>query len=569
MDQTRSGLIASPGIAMGKAKLFKKQQLSIAETTIESKQIEAEQKRLKEVFERYYAVLEGRKGGNEAQSSVVEAHMELLSDPYFLESASKLVEEDLKNAAWALKETSDGMIQMMEGLEDPYLRERGADYRDIAQNLQYLLAGITPADLSSLSEDCIIVAEELTPSDTSTMDKRHVLGFVNDFGGKTSHVAIIAQTLGIPALVGMKDISQQVQEGDFLILDGAEGMLWINPDQETCALYEDRLKNQEQERKRLEAVKDALPITQDGHKVEVVCNVGNLDDLSLGLTSGAQGVGLFRTEFLYMDNDHFPTEEEQFVVYKEAAERLNGYPLLIRTLDIGGDKGLSYFEFPREENPFLGWRAIRVCFDQLDVFKTQIRAIVRASAFGNVKLFLPMVISVEEFLKARALVDEIMEELDQASIAFDHEMEMGIMVETPASVLLAEDLAHEADFFSIGTNDLTQYLLAVDRGNEKIAELYNSYHPAVLRAIKTVIDAAHGAGKWCGMCGGFASDPQATYLLLGMGLDEFSVVGSRVAKVKDLIRNARYEDAQAFAERILACSNETDIGKLIQMNDHQ
>lgn len=565
MLQKYKGLIASPGIATGPAKIYSKADLVIKKKKLENG-IEEEIEKLKSAFETYRIRLENTKADNEAQASVTQAHVELLCDPYFIESASTLVREEVANASWALQKTVDQMAAMMESLDDPYLRERGADYRDIGQNLLYILEGVDGGDLSQLKEDCIIISSELTPSDTSTMDREHVLGFANDLGGKTSHVAIIAQTLDIPALVGMKTITQEVKDGDDLILDADRGLLLINPDDQTKECYKIRIRKREEEKARLEEVKDRAAVTGDGKEIEVVCNVGNLEDLEDGLNRGADGVGLFRTEFLYMGNDHFPSEEEQFQVYKAAASRLGQSPLLIRTLDIGGDKSLSYFDFPKENNPFLGWRALRISFDLPDVFQDQVRAILRASAFGNVKLFLPMVVSVEEILEAQDRIASIKKDLRQEGIPFNEAMEVGIMIETPASVLIAEELANYCDFFSIGTNDLTQYILAADRGNEKVANIYNSYHPAVLRAIKKVIDAAHRSGKWCGMCGGFASDPQATYMLIGMGLDEFSVVGSKVAKIKDLILRSKLDSAQDFANKILATDRLNEVEKLIEEN---
>lgn len=568
MFKELKGLTASPGIAMGPAKIYSKVDLTISKEMVEGG-AEKELERLKSAFDSYLEKLKSTESDNEVQASVTQAHMELLSDPYFIETASGLIKDEEVGASWALRETANQMAAMMESLDDPYLRERGADYRDIGQNLLYILEGVDGGDLSHLDENCIVISSELNPSDTSTMDRTHVLGFANDLGGKTSHVAIIAQTLDIPALVGMKTVSQEVEDGDDLILDADQGLLLVNPDEETKEVYRKKIHDREEERARLEKVKEKEAITKDGKKIEVVCNVGNLEDLEEGLKRGADGVGLFRTEFLYMENDHFPSEEEQFQVYQEAASRLGQSPLLIRTLDIGGDKSLSYFDFPKEDNPFLGWRALRISFDLPDVFEAQVRAILRASAFGNVKLFLPMVVSVDEILEAQDRIASIKEDLRQEGIPFNEEMEVGIMIETPASALIADDLARYCDFFSIGTNDLTQYILAADRGNDKVAGIYNSYQPSVLRAIKKVIDAAHGAGKWCGMCGGFASDHRATYMLLGMGLDEFSVVGSQVAKVKDLVLGARLDAAQAFAEKILAAGRLDKVEKLIAENPVQ
>ena len=564
--KTLRGVVASQGIAIAPAKVFIKEKLEIQEEHISSEKIVQEQDRLKQAFDAYLQTLNSREAQSETEKEVTAAHIELLSDPYFIETAQQKIHTEKMAAEWALRTTVDEMSAMIEMLDDPYMRERAADYRDIGQNLLYNLKGMKPATLENLKEDCIIVSDELTPSDTSLMDKEHVMGFANDLGGKTSHTSIIAQTLGIPALVGMKEVTSQVKDGDLLILDAHEGVVYINPDEETLNTYAAQRDAIEREKKRLEEFKDAPAITTDEHLVEVSCNMGNLQDLDLGLSHGADGCGLFRTEFLYMDNSHFPTEEEQYEVYKKAAEALEGKPLLIRTLDIGGDKSLSYYQFPKEENPFLGWRALRICFDKPEVFNAQLRAILRASAHGNVKILLPMIISVDELQQVKARVEALKAQLKEEKIAYDENIDVGVMIETPASVFMAEELAKYCDYFSIGTNDLTQYTLAVDRGNERITHLYNSFNPAVLRAIAKVIEAAHHQKIWCGMCGGFAGETEATYLLLGLGLDEFSCPASKIAKVKDIVRQAKFSEAQAFAQKVLQCETIEQAENLIAQN---
>lgn len=563
------GIIASQGIAIGPAYLFIKEKVDVERRAIPADEVEGQQRELKNAFDSYLNELQSRTFDNEEEAAVTNAHIELLSDPYFIETSMDKVKNGPVAADWALTETVEEMASAMEALDDEYLKERAADYRDIGQRILYALKGIKAIDLAGLTEDCIIISDELTPSDTSTMNKKHVLGFANDLGGKTSHTSIIAQTLGIPALVGMKNVTENVKDGEVIILDAIEGCVIVDPDEETVASYRARIEKQEKERQRLEAVKDKEAVTKDGHKVDVATNIGNLEDLALGLESGCDGVGLFRTEFLYMDNTHFPTEEEQFEVYSKAASMLGGKPLLIRTLDIGGDKSLSYYEFPKEENPFLGWRALRICFDKPEIFNAQLRAILRASAFGNVKILLPMVISVEEIRRVQERVEELKGQLREEGVAFDENIDVGIMVETPASAIMARELIRYCDYFSIGTNDLTQYVLAVDRGNERITNLYNTYHPAVLRAIKMVIDASHAEGKWTGMCGGFAGDTDATYMLLGMGLDEFSCPASKIAKVKDLVLTASFEEAKAFADKILSLGSVEEIEAVIQENEHR
>lgn len=569
MTKKLEGIIASQGLAMGPAKRFIKEELTIDHETISEDRVKNEQSRVDRAFSAYADQLKSRGTESQTQQEVLEAHLELLSDPYYADTVKEKIQNNLCNAETALEATTDEMASMMESLEDAYLKERGADYRDIGENLLYLLLGKKPQDLSQLAEDCIIVCQELTPSDTSLMDKKRVLGFANDLGGKTSHTSIIAQTLGIPALVGMKTVSQEITDGDFLILDAQKGFVLVNPDEEVKKSYADLLQSEQEERARLESVKNREAVTKDGRKISVATNIGNLQDLTVGFEAGADGCGLFRTEFLYMDNSHFPTEEEQFAVYREAASQCGDRPLLIRTLDIGGDKSLSYYSFPKEDNPFLGWRALRICFDKPEIFRAQLRAILRASAFGNVKILLPMVISVEEIIKVRELVETYKKELQAESIDYNDTIDVGMMVETPASVMMAPRLAKYCDYFSIGTNDLTQYILAVDRGNDVIANLYNTYNPAVLAAIKRVIDSAHEEGKWCGMCGGFAGDTDATYLLLGLGLDEFSAPASKVAEVKDIILASSYDEAKKFAEEVLQLESMEEIDRKIKENHHR
>ena len=564
MTKSKKGIGSSDGIAVGKIYLLEKEEVEVTSEKITEEAKEKELKRVSEAFESYTRDLENSNVDSEIQKEVITAHLSMLEDPFLTESVENKITGENQNAEYALKTSVDEMAAMMESLDDPYLKERAADYKDIGEGLLYKLAGKEKADLSNLPKNTILVAKELTPSDTSNMDKDSVIGFAMDLGGKTAHVSIIAQTLGIPALVGMKDISKNVQTGQDAIIDAFEDKMILDPDESEKNEYLERSKEIQEEKDRLDKGKFDKAVTLDGHTVEVVTNIGNMEDLSLGLSQGAEGVGLFRTEFLYMENDHFPTEEEQFNVYKEAAEALKDKPLIIRTLDIGGDKSLSYFDFPEEENPFLGWRALRICFDKPEIFRAQLRAILRASFYGNVKILLPMVISVEEVKKVNSYLEELKSELDIEGLEYNKNIEVGIMVETPASALIADDLIKYVDYFSIGTNDLTQYVLAADRGNEKVSNLYNTYNPAVLKAIKMVIDASHKAGKWTGMCGGFAGDTKATKLLLGMGLDEFSAPASSIPKIKETIKNITLEEAKMFAEEILNMETTGEIEERIK-----
>ena len=551
MNTRYEGIKASNGIAIGTIYLFNREEVTIDESKIEENMIENEKNRVETSINDYISELDNTEGANEAQINIANAHKELLQDPYFSDTINSKIENELKNSEMALNETVNEMVEIMSQIDDEYLKERASDYKDIGYQLMYKLKGIKPKDLSLIEKNSIVISKELTPSDTSNMNKENVAGFATDLGGKTSHTSIIAQTLDIPALVGMQDISTKVQGVEKAIIDGDEGVIILNPSEDLIADYESKIKVQKEKQERLKEVKDKEAITKDGKKVEVAANIGNLEDLKIAIENGCDGVGLFRTEFLYMENDHFPTEEEQFEVYKEATEMLGQKPLIIRTLDIGGDKGLDYFTFPVEENPFLGYRAIRLCLDREDIFRTQLKALVRASAFGNLKIMIPMVINISEFKRTLEIIEEIKSELDQNGVEYNKNLEVGIMIETPASVFMADQFIKYVDFFSIGTNDLSQYTLAVDRGNENISDLYSNYNPAVLRAIKHVIDQSHKAGKWTGMCGQFASDTQATKLLLGLGLDEFSASASKIAEVKDTIIKSHQKEEEEFAISLL------------------
>lgn len=564
MENVVSGIVASTGISIGKAYIFEKTKFEIDKNTVSDEDKESHKDRIQTAILNHLKELNETNFENEAQREVASAHKELIQDPYLIDSVYGKIDNENLNCEQALSQTISEMVMMIEMLDDEYLKERAADYKDVGEQLMYKLKGINPKTLSNLSENVIIISEELTPSDTSIMDRNHIDGFVMDLGGKTSHVSIIAQTLSIPAVVGCKDATLRIKDGDFIILDAINGNVILNPSTEEIEKYNLIIKNLNEENNRLEELKFKRAVTKDEKEVDVVCNIGNIEDLSIGIEDGAEGVGLFRTEFLYMQGSDFPSEETQFQAYKKVAEKLGDKPLIIRTLDIGGDKGLSYYKFPHEENPFLGWRALRISFDKEDIFRSQLRAILRASYYGNVKILLPMIISVNEIEKVQNYIKKYKEELKEEGLKFDENIEVGIMIETPASVILAGDLIKKCDFFSIGTNDLTQYLLAVDRGNEAVSHLYNYFNPAVLRSIKMVIDASHEAGKWTGMCGSMASDTKATYLLLGMGLDEFSSVGSQIGKIKDIILNSNYKEAVEFSNKILKMESLEEIELMLK-----
>lgn len=567
MTERYEGIKASTGYAIGNIYLFTREKIEINQEKISEDLADSEYQKVKDAINSYVDDLSKLDNPTEAQENIANAHKELLQDPYFSDTIEGKIKNENKNSELALDETVREMVEIMSALDDEYLKERASDYQDIGYQVMYKLKGIKPKNLSNLDKGSIIISKELTPSDTANMDKDAVVGFATDLGGKTSHTSIIAQTLDMPALVGMADVSTKLKGGEKAIIDGHEGLLIVNPSDEEIKKYEELINEQKAKKERLQTIKDKEAVTTDGKRIEVSANIGNIEDLKLAIENGCDGVGLFRTEFLYMESSDFPTEDVQFEVYKEATELLGEKPLIIRTLDIGGDKGLDYFKFPVEENPFLGYRAIRLCLDKEDIFRTQLRALVRASAFGNLKIMIPFVVNIDELKKSIELVEEIKNELDQEGIDYNKDLDVGIMVETSASIIMADKFIKYADFFSIGTNDLTQYTLAVDRGNENIAHMYSNYNPAVLRAIKHVIDVSHEAGKWTGMCGAFAADTEATKLLLGLGLDEFSGSSSKIAEIKDTILKSSLEEDNKFAEKVLDLELTEEVEALVRENN--
>lgn len=569
MSNKLKGIIASNGVAIGKLFLFNKEELVIDKLSIQDDEKDLHLKKVDEAINSYFNDLEYKENNekNEEVLNIVRAHKELLQDPYFSDTIKEKIQNENKNAELATSETVDQMVMVMSALDDEYLKERADDYKDIGFQVLCKIKNIVPKDLSKLDEECIVISKELTPSDTSNMDKEKVLAFATDLGGKTSHVSIIAQNLDIPALVGMQDISTKIKGDELAIIDGNQGVLIINPSEDEVKEYQVKIEKENEERQRLEKVKNLEAKTLDGKVCEVSANIGNIADLEVAIEHGCDGVGLFRTEFLYMENDHFPTEEEQFEVYKKATQMLGEKPLVVRTLDIGGDKGLDYYDFPEEENPFLGYRAIRFCIDHQDIFKDQLRALLRASAYGNLKIMLPFVISTDEIKQTRIILEDLKKDLDKEGIAYNKDIDLGIMVETSASIIMADKLIKYSDFFSIGTNDLTQYTLACDRGNENISDIYDNFNPAVIRSIKHVIDESHKARKWTGMCGQFASDTKATKLLLGLGLDEFSGSASKLPKVKDIIRNSNFENEEKFALTVLDLEDVEEVKESVEKHN--
>ncbi|CHV27695.1 phosphoenolpyruvate-protein phosphotransferase [Salmonella enterica subsp. enterica serovar Typhi] len=552
-----SGILASPGIAFGKALLLKEDEIVIDRKKISADKVDQEVERFLSGRAKASAQLEAikTKAGEtfgEEKEAIFEGHIMLLEDEELEQEIIALIKDKHMTADAAAHEVIEGQATALEELDDEYLKERAADVRDIGKRLLRNILGLAIIDLSAIQEEVILVAADLTPSETAQLNLQKVLGFITDAGGRTSHTSIMARSLELPAIVGTGSVTAQVKNGDYLILDAVNNQVYVNP---TNDVIEQLRAVQEQvatEKAELAKLKDLPAITLDGHQVEVCANIGTVRDVEGAERNGAEGVGLYRTEFLFMDRDALPTEEEQFAAYKAVAEACGSQAVIVRTMDIGGDKELPYMNFPKEENPFLGWRAVRIAMDRKEILRDQVRAILRASAFGKLRIMFPMIISVEEVRALRKEIEIYKQELRDEGKAFDESIEIGVMVETPAAATIARHLAKEVDFFSIGTNDLTQYTLAVDRSNDMISHLYQPMSPSVLNLIKQVIDASHAEGKWTGMCGELAGDERATLLLLGMGLDEFSMSAISIPRIKKIIRNTNFEDAKVLAEQALA-----------------
>ena len=558
MEKIRAEQGTSKGIAVGKAFLVKATDLTAERVEITAQEAEREKTAFRHAVEKVREDLRPLAREN----AVFAAHLDMAEDETLIDGVEEKISEG-KCAQWALELQMEETCGLLESLEDAYLRERAADVRDVCRRIMAFLKGTREDPFQDIREEVILFAEELSPSDTAKMDFRYVKGMVTAKGSSASHVAILARSLEIPALFGMEDILEKVAAGEEVILDGDGGILILSPDDMTRRVYQEKQAAQRELKQKLKEMNRLPAVTTDGRRVHLYANVGSLKDIELAKKHGAEGIGLFRSEFLYMESSRFPTEQEQFEVYKKAAETMKK-TVTIRTLDIGGDKALPYYQFEKEENPFLGWRAIRFCLDMRDVFKTQLKAILRAAAYGEIRIMYPMIVSVEEFRKANQLLEECKRELKERGVLFRESISTGIMVETPAAVLVAEELAKEVDFFSIGTNDLTQYILAADRGNQKLTKLYDPFHPAVLRAVAKVIAAGHKEGKEVGMCGEFAGEERAVPLLIGMGLDECSMVSASIGAVRYQIRGISAENAKHLAERVLAAGTAKEVRHLLE-----
>ncbi|WP_018248234.1 phosphoenolpyruvate--protein phosphotransferase [Orenia marismortui] len=561
MSKQMLGVAASPGIAIGKILILEEENLEYDKKKFDD--VDSEKNRLHDALdvskEQLTAIkekVEREMGSDKAE--IFQAHLMVVADPELISAIENKIESEQVNAEVALDETVEQFATMFANMDNDYMKERASDIRDVGGRILKNLLGVESVDLAELEEEVVLIAEDLTPSDTAQVDKDKVLGFATKIGGRTSHTAIMARSLELPAVVGVSDILDEVENGKQIIVDGVDGNIIINPSAEELETYETKAQEYQERKKRLAQLKELPGKTEDGHQIELVANIGTPKDVKGALDNGAEGIGLYRSEFLYMDRDSLPTEEEQFESYKEVAEKMEG-PVVIRTLDIGGDKELSYLDLPEEMNPFLGYRAIRICLDQVDIFKTQLRAILRASAYGQVKIMYPMISALEQLRAANEILEEVKDDLRSENVEFDENLEVGMMIEVPAAAMIADILAKETDFFSIGTNDLIQYTTATDRMNENISHLYQPFHPALLRLIKRVVEAAHAEGNWAGMCGEMAGDKRLTPYLLGIGLDEFSMSGISIPEVKDNIRNMTLEEAKEIAEKALTFSTAKEV----------
>jgi len=566
MMKSLQGVVVSPGIAIGQAYVYEP-EVPVA-VLLKVDDVEQEMTRFHQALEVAKAQIESVQSEavaevGEETAAIFTAHAMFLEDPELLGQITGRIEADGINAEFAVQETIESYAAVFASMEDEYMRARGADIKDVGQRLLRVLMGKAEVPLSELSSPVIVIAHDLTPSDTARMNKAMVLGFATETGGRTSHTAIMARILGIPAVVALGQLLDDVQAGDIVIVDGGEGLLVVDPDDGTISEYQSR---RGEDRKRQDALrKDAQlrAVTADGHAFDVAANIGDVESARSAVEFGAEGVGLLRTEFLYLNRTTLPDEEEQYRAYVAIAEAMEDRPIVIRTLDIGGDKQLPYLDIGEEQNPFLGWRAIRYCLDRPELFKTQLRAILRAGAHHNLRMMFPMIATLDEVRRAKRMVEEAKEELRSGGHSYDPDLGVGIMIEIPAAALAADALAREVDFFSIGTNDLIQYTMACDRGNERVGYLYEPLHPTILCLIQKVIAGAHRHGRYVGMCGEMAGDPEAIPLLLGMSIDLLSMNPAAIPQAKQIIREIRIDEARTLADEALGCCDAEEVSALV------
>ncbi|EAF8877407.1 phosphoenolpyruvate--protein phosphotransferase [Listeria monocytogenes] len=567
MAKELKGIAASDGIAIAKAYLLVEPDLSYEKTEVTD--VESEVKRFESALEVSRTELsmireKAAKDLGEDKAKIFDAHLLVLNDPELTGPIEESIKNSKTNAETALQETTDMFIGMFESMDNEYMRERAADIKDVRKRVLSHLLGVTIPNPALIDEEVVVVAADLTPSDTAQLNRNFVKGFVTDIGGRTSHSAIMARSLEIPAVVGTKEVTASVAKNDIVIIDGLEGNVIIHPTEEQIAHYEKIKSDFALQQAEWDKLKNEKTVSKDGVHVELAANIGTPNDLEGVISNGGEAVGLYRTEFLYMGRDNFPTEEEQFEAYKAVVSGMDGKSVVVRTLDIGGDKTLPYLELPEEMNPFLGFRAIRLCFANEELFRTQLRALLRASVYGNLKIMFPMIATVNEFRQARDILLDEKAKLKAAGTEVSDSIELGIMIEIPAAAVLADQFAKEVDFFSIGTNDLIQYTMAADRMNERVSYLYQPYNPSILRLVKMVIDASHKEGKWTGMCGEMAGDQTAVPLLLGLGLDEFSMSASSILKSRSLIKRLDQSEMVKLAEEALNKSTAEEVVELVE-----
>lgn len=563
------GIAASPGIVIGKVYILEKEDFPILEYKIKKEQVGKEIERFKEAVEESKKQLEEikervKKKIGIRESYIFQAHLSILEDPLLIDNTIERIKKERLNAETSLRNTFKAFPKKFASAQAGFIQERFRDVEDIGERILRNLLNKPTFTLSHLEESIIIVAYDLAPSDTASMQKGKILGFATDIGGRTSHTAIMARSLEIPAVVGMGDITQKVKPGSIIILDGNTGRVIINPTPSQIEKYQKEEEEFFSYKKKLEALKTLPAQTLDGREIELGVNIAGSEEIDIALKDGAEGVGLFRTEYLYMNRTTLPSEEEQLKAYKTVAHKTTPNTVIIRTLDLGGDKFISHFPVPKQINPFMGWRAIRLCLERVDIFKVQLRAILRASQFGKVKIMYPMISGIEEIRKADQILSEVKEELKKDGLSFAEDIEVGAMIEIPSAAIIADLMAKEVDFFSLGTNDLIQYSLAVDRVNEKVAYLYQPLHPTILRLVDNVVKCAHRENIWVGACGEMASDPLFVLILLGLGVDEFSVSPTSLLEIKKVIRGIRWEETEEIASKLLKLSTSYEARRFAQ-----
>lgn len=567
MSKLIKGIAASDGVAIAKAYLLVEPDLTFDKNE-KVTDVEGEVAKFNNAIEASKVELTKIRNNAEVQlgadkAAIFDAHLLVLDDPELIQPIQDKIKNENANAASALTDVTTQFVTIFESMDNEYMKERAADIRDVSKRVLSHILGVELPNPSMIDESVVIVGNDLTPSDTAQLNKEFVQGFATNIGGRTSHSAIMSRSLEIPAIVGTKSITQEAKQGDMIIVDGLNGDVIVNPTEDELIAYQDKRERYFADKKELQKLRDADTVTVDGVHAELAANIGTPNDLPGVIENGAQGIGLYRTEFLYMGRDQMPTEEEQFEAYKEVLEAMDGKRVVVRTLDIGGDKELSYLNLPEEMNPFLGYRAIRLCLAQQDIFRPQLRALLRASVYGKLNIMFPMVATINEFREAKAILLEEKENLKNEGHDISDDIELGIMVEIPATAALADVFAKEVDFFSIGTNDLIQYTLAADRMSERVSYLYQPYNPSILRLVKQVIEASRKEGKWTGMCGEMAGDETAIPLLLGLGLDEFSMSATSILKARRQINGLSKNEMTELANRAVDCATQEEVIELV------